>query len=160
MLAHVVRTAQDAANVAQVCVLGPSRHGLPESLCLLADPGGGLNAALHAGLAAAQAGGATRLLVLPADLPQLSRQDVELLAAAPAGSMAIAPDRHGTGTNALSLPLPAASAFRFAFGADSFAAHHDEALRLGLTIETIHSQTLARDIDCPEDLPDADHLSA
>ena len=93
--------------------------------------------------------------MLFADLPLLTRHDVELLAAAPAETIAMAPDRHGTGTNALSLPLPAARGFTFCFGPDSFALHHAEADRLGIRIEQVRSQGLARDVDMPEDLPDA-----
>jgi len=103
--------------------------------------------------------GIARLLILPADLPQLSARDIELLAATPAGEIAISPDRHGTGTNALSLPLPQAAGFAFAFGPDSFAAHHAEAERLGLRIGEVHSSGLAKDIDMPEDLPDAAGLT-
>ena len=77
------------------------------------------------------------------------------LAAAAPGSVAIAPDRHGLGTNALSLPLPAAAGFLFAFGDDSFARHRAEAERLGLAVEAVHNLRLERDVDLAEDLPDA-----
>ena len=90
--------------------------------------------------------------------PPVTPRALDRLAAVPAGEIGIAPDRHGTGTNALSLPLPQAAGFAFAFGADSFARHHDEAERLGLTIEVIHSHGLARDIDEPPDLADAAEL--
>ncbi len=155
MLHHVVSVASEASHVQQLCLLGPTRLDLPEHIRLLADPGTGLNPALHAALVQALQGGATRMIVLFADLPVLTRQDIELLAAAPTGTIAMAPDRHGTGTNALSLPLPQARGFTFAFGPDSFAKHHAEANRLGIRIEEVHSQGLARDIDMPEDLPDA-----
>lgn len=158
MLAHVAAQAQAARNVARTGVLGPSWHGLGKTVPLLADPGGGLNPALHAALDEAAKAGASRVVFVAGDLPQLTAQDVELLAAAAPGSIAIAPDRHGTGTNALSLPLPEASAFAFAFGVDSLAKHQAEAERLGLALETIHSPGLARDIDEPADLPDAAHL--
>ena len=155
MLAHVVSAALAADHVQEVALLGPSRLGMAEDLPLLTDPGTGLNPALHCALAHVAANNADRLIILFADLPKLTSQDVQLLACAPAGTVAIAPDRHGTGTNALSLPLPAAQGFTFTFGPDSFAAHNSEAERLGLRIETIHSQGLARDVDVPEDLPDA-----
>lgn len=160
MLRHVAQVSAAAALVDRVCLLGPSRHGLPDSLPLLADPGGGLNPALQSALAQLSGEILTRLIVLPADLPALSTHDVQLLASAPAGTVGIAPDRHGTGTNALSLPLPGARDFAFAFGPDSFARHQTQAELLGLKIETIHSNGLARDIDVPEDLPDADGLIA
>ena len=159
MLYHVVGSASKAGHVQQLCLLGPTRLGLPEHIRLLADPGTGLNPALHAALEhVSDADGATRMIVLFADLPLLTSQDIELLAAAPANTIAMAPDRHGTGTNALSLPLPQARGFTFAFGTDSFARHHAEADRLGIRIEEVHSQGLARDVDMPEDLPDAEGL--
>lgn len=155
MLAHVVETARAARNVDRTCIVGTAGFS---DVPLLDDPGEGLNPALHSALGQAGAEGVSRTVILHGDLPQLTVRDIELLAAAPAGSVAIAPDRHGTGTNALSLPLPAASGFAFAFGPDSFRRHHAEADRLGLPIETIHSPGLARDIDEPDDLPDAAHL--
>ena len=158
MLAHVVTAAQAAQTIDHLCLIGPSRHGLPETLPLLTDPGRGLNPALTAALAHAAAHGAARVLILPADLPLLTTNDINLLAAAPAGTIAIAPDRHGTGTNALSLPLPAAAGFTFAFGSDSCALHHAEAARLGLRLEEVCSSGLANDVDLPADLPDADAL--
>ena len=159
MLAHVVGVARAARGVADIRLIGPHPYALPDAPPLLGDPGGGLNAALAAALAGALADGIGRLLILPADLPQLTARDIELLAATPAGEIAISPDRHGTGTNALSLPLPLAANFGFAFGPDSFADHHTEAERLGLRIAEIHSPSLAKDIDLPEDLPDAAGLT-
>ncbi|MBW8784968.1 MAG: 2-phospho-L-lactate guanylyltransferase [Novosphingobium sp.] len=155
MLERVVLAAQSARGIDRVCLIGFSRHGLDESVPLLAEPGKGLNAAIAAGLASAASDGATRAVCIAADLPLIATQDLELLALAPDGAIAIAPDRHGTGTNALSLPLPEAGEFHFAFGPDSCARHHLEAARLGLPLEEIHSLGLARDVDVPEDLPDA-----
>lgn len=155
MLAHVVETARTAQNVDRTCIVGSQAYG---DVPLLADPGEGLNPAIRSAIGQAGAEGVSRAVILHGDLPQLTVRDVELLAAATEGSIAIAPDRHGTGTNALSLPLPAASGFAFAFGPDSFRRHHAEADRLGLLIETIHSPGLSRDIDEPDDLPDAADL--
>jgi 2-phospho-L-lactate guanylyltransferase len=158
MLERVIAAAERARMVDHVCLLGPSRHGLAESLTLLPDPGTGLNAALASAFETAKREDASRVLILFADLPQLTALDVELLTAAPDNAIAIAPDRHGTGTNALSLPLPAASDFTFAFGPDSFALHNGEASRLGLAIEEVRSPGLAHDIDEPSDLSDAGGL--
>lgn len=155
MLEHVVAAVRGADHVDKVCLLGPSRMGLGEELSLLADPGTGLNPALQAALAGIAGQDVSRLIIIHADLPRLTTHEVQLLAAAPPGEVAIAPDRHGTGTNALSLPLPEAQGFTFAFGPDSFALHNQEAGRLGIAVETIHSQGLARDVDEPSDLADA-----
>ena len=99
------------------------------------------------------------MILLHADLPQLTAEDCTALATLPAGAIGIAPDRHGTGTNALSLPLPDASGFQFAFGSDSFARHRAEAARLGLSLVEIRRPGLATDIDEPDDLPDARGLT-
>lgn len=155
MLAHVARACGAASNIARVCVVGPSRRGLHADIPLLSDPGGGLNAALAAALEDALRAGAGRVILIAADLPSVTPRELEMLADASAGTVAIAPDRHGTGTNALSLPLPDAKGFVFAFGADSFSRHSAEAQRHGLHVEVVHSPGLASDIDEPDDLKDA-----
>jgi 2-phospho-L-lactate guanylyltransferase len=152
MLARVLEAALGARNVARVALLGAPRTAPPAGVDLLVDPDRGLNAAVAVALAEAAAQGASRVVFIHGDLPTVSARDLELLAAAPAGEIAIAPDRHGTGTNALSLPLPEAGGFSFAFGPDSFALHNAAAQRLGLKVEEIHSPGLARDVDEPEDL--------
>jgi 2-phospho-L-lactate guanylyltransferase len=157
MLGHVVAVVEGAEGIDRVALLGSSRHRLPESLELLPDPGTGLNAALTSAFAMAAQAGATRVVIIFADLPQLTSAEVALLAGAP--HIAAAPDRHGTGTNALSLPLPAARGFTFAFGPDSFARHGAEAARIGLPLVAIRSPGLQRDIDEPADLPDAAGLT-
>lgn len=157
MLGHVVAAVQGAQSIDQVALLGSSRHGQPESIALLPDPGTGLNPALTSALATAVQAGATRVVIVFADLPQLTSGEVEQLVAAP--HIAAAPDRHGTGTNALSLPLPAASDFTFVFGPDSFARHEAEASRIGLPFAAIRCSGLQRDIDEPADLPDAAGLT-
>lgn len=156
MLAHVVDTAREAKSVTRICLVGSSRRGIGEEIELLPDPGEGLNSAVQSAFGVLAAENPSRILIVHGDLPQLAPQDLDLLAAAPADTVAIAPDRHGTGTNALSLPLPAARDFRFAFGIDSCALHTDETHRLGLKLETILSRGLEKDIDEPADLPDAD----
>lgn len=157
MLRHVVCAAQGASRITRTMLVGPSRLGLAESFPLLADPGHGLNAALQAALEqiAACAETPDRMLILFADLPEVTSAEIDLLAAAPADTVALAPDRHEIGTNALSLPLPAGLGFRFAFGEDSFARHKAECERLGLGVEVILSRGLERDVDEPADLPDA-----
>ena len=158
MLHHVFDAACHADHVQNVALLGPSRLGMSEDVPLLADPGTGLNPALQAAFATLAGKGAERVIILFADLPKLAAHEIQLLAAAPPGTLAIAPDRHGTGTNALSLPLPAAKGFTFTFGPDSFALHCAEAERLGLPVEEIRSPGLARDVDEPEDLVDTAEL--
>lgn len=159
MLARVLQAAQGAHGIAQVALLGPSRLGAAEDVMLLADPGGGLNPAIHSAFDHAASQGASRCIILFADLPQLTSDDVDRLVSLAPDELGIAPDRHRSGSNALSLPLPAGKAFTFAFGPDSFAAHKAEAGRLGLRIEEVASPGLSRDIDTPQDLADAAGLT-
>lgn len=158
MTGHVVHAAQLARLIDRVAIVGPSRQGLPESVALLADPGKGLNAALHSAVAEAGSLGASRIVIVAGDLPGVAPSDLDRLASTPGNGAAIAPDRHEQGTNALSLPWPAARGFSFAFGPDSFARHRAEAEGLGLEIEVIRSNGLACDIDEPPDLADASAL--
>lgn len=158
MLEHVVGAAQGASQVTRVLLVGPSRLGLPETIPLLTDPGKGLNPAIESAIEQITQGDEPlpeRLMVLFADLPEVTSAEIDLLAAAQPGTVAIAPDRHEIGTNALSLPLSMAGQFRFAFGKDSFARHIAECDRLGLSAEVILSGGLERDVDEPADLPDA-----
>jgi 2-phospho-L-lactate guanylyltransferase len=158
MLAHVVETAEGV--VARVLLVGPERSGVAASCERIEDVGGGLNGALEQALAeiASRGNAPARLILLPADLPCLSPDEMERLAQLPPGTVGIAPDRRGRGTNALSLPLPEAAAFRFHFGTDSAALHRATAENLGLNAVTITGPGLEKDIDEPGDLADAGHL--
>lgn len=113
-----------------------------------------LNAALHLGRAAAITARATALLVVPADVPLLTTQDIAALVAllpqnGPA-TCVLAPNANQTGTNALGLTLP--TPMPFLFGSDSFARHLHTARQLGLHLQVYHSPTLALDVDTPADL--------
>jgi 2-phospho-L-lactate guanylyltransferase len=156
MLDHVVATARAASGIDDVMLLGPARHGMPESMRRLDDPGQGLNAALTSATRVAAGAGVERLLFVSADLPWLVPGDLTALVALPAGVAGIAPDRAGTGTNALSLPGRDATRFAPHFGIGSFAAHRREARRLGIGLEIIATPTLAFDVDLPADLDTLD----
>ena len=112
------------------------------------DDGRGLNpiiAASRAVLAPAP------FAIVHADLPLLTTADVTaLLGVGERDGLAIASDRHGTGTNAVA--IADARTFRFAFGADSLARHRAQ----GGT--TLHIPGLAFDIDTSDDLAEAGNL--
>src|SRR5207248_2686635 len=63
-------------------------------------------------------------LVIHADLPLVGPDDVEALLAAAGGGGAIAPDRHGTGVNAVA--LDAGVSIEFRFGPGSLARHLEQ----------------------------------
>lgn len=117
----------------------------------LDTPRTGTNDAALAAFAAAAAGGATRALVLAADLPLVGAADLEaLLDAVGAAEVVVGPDRHRRGTNALLLTPP--SAIAPAFGPDSFRLHRDRARDAGLRSRTVSTRGLATDVDDAEDL--------
>ena len=129
-------------GIARIVVLSPAR---PEDWNgeWIEDAGAGLNPALEAARAALRG---AKLLVVHADLPFLASDDVAALLAAGEGGCAIAPDRHGTGTNALA--LAADCGLEFAFGPDSFARHRAQAP----DAVVVARAGLGFDLDTPEDL--------
>lgn len=156
MLSAAIAAVRAAPGVDGVLLVGDAAgHSETERLT---DPGGGLNAALDAARTVLLARGATRVISLAADLPLVTGDDVAALVQLPNGTAGIAPDRHGTGTNALSLPLPQAAGFAYAYGIGSCARHKAETARLGLNLREIVLPGLARDVDEPADLVDAGHL--
>lgn len=109
-----------------------------------------LNAALAQASRYAMARGATRVLVLPTDMPKLTAEDVRTMAStrSRAPQINIAPSRDG-GTNALMLQPP--QAIPFAFGRDSFQRHRRLAAEAGIPLNVVESDSLVFDIDLPED---------
>lgn len=107
---------------------------------------------LNLDLAEAMTTGPT--LMVHGDLPLLTADEAaDLLAAAVAAGAAIAPDRAGSGTNALALTEPAG--FLAAFGPDSFARHR--ALLPHAAI--VERRGLGLDVDTPEDLALAEAIA-
>jgi 2-phospho-L-lactate guanylyltransferase len=90
--------------------------------------------------------GSDRVVIVSADLPLLRSSDMDaLLRSALAEGSAIAPDRHGTGTNALA--LVSARNCQFHFGRGSFAAHRGNMPAAAV----VRRWGLALDVDTPHD---------
>ncbi|WP_421120606.1 2-phospho-L-lactate guanylyltransferase [Aquihabitans daechungensis] len=119
-------------------------------------PGLGLIGAVEAGVDAAAADGADRVLVAHADLPLATGLDHVV----GEDGVVIVPDRWHDGTNVIA--VPAASGFRFAYGPGSAERHQAEARRLGLRVEVVDDQVLGWDVDLPGDLqlPSGEDLAA
>jgi len=134
--ARVVTADSDGADVARGAGAG-----------IVADPGGGQGAAVASALAGVEPGA---MLVVNSDLPCAVPDDLRaLLAATPAGGMAIVEALDGT-TNALS--ISAADTFAPLYGRDSAARFHAHARGLGLDSVSVAIPNLADDVDTPDDL--------
>ncbi len=94
-------------------------------LRVIPETGAGLNAAVAQAANVLSAEGCARLLVMPAALPLADPDEIAaVLSALPeAPGLALVPDRHGVGTNALACAPP--DAIAPSFGAGSFARHLD-----------------------------------
>lgn len=116
------------------------------------DPGeGGHPEAALAGIARAEQLGVECVVLLPGDCPLLEPRELDrLLTGTPPSYVAIVPDRHGTGTNALVLAPP--RAIRPAFGEGSCARHVAAARETGLPFAVEELPSLALDLDTPADV--------
>ena len=111
-----------------------------------------LNTALKRATVVAKVYATRGVLVLPADLPLVSREDILALIerATEPPVVVIAPDRHGKGTNALL--ISPAGLIDYNFGENSFQRHCDLVKRAGARLEVVDLPTLGLDLDVPEDL--------
>ncbi|MDW8300541.1 MAG: 2-phospho-L-lactate guanylyltransferase [Anaerolineae bacterium] len=111
-----------------------------------------LNAALMRATELARLRGATSVLVLPADLPIYTAQDIEevLQLGRYSQTVVLVPDRSEDGTNAMLINPPAL--IPYSFGAGSFQRHCELAKQHGATLKIHRSERLSVDIDTPSDL--------
>jgi 2-phospho-L-lactate guanylyltransferase len=118
---------------------------------VLPDPDeGGHSGAALAGIARALELGATCVVLLPGDCPLLDPRELErLLTGMSERFVAVVPDRHGTGTNALALAPP--GAIRPAFGERSCARHVAAAREAGVPYAVEELASLGLDLDTPAD---------
>jgi 2-phospho-L-lactate/phosphoenolpyruvate guanylyltransferase len=162
MLADVLASVTAGEQVERVIVV--SGEGRAERIALahgrltavplevLRDPADtGHSQAATLGIIRALSHGARAVALLPGDCPLLD--PVELDAALERlgpGTVAVVPDRHGTGTNGL-LMAPA-DAIGPAFGEESMERHRGRAERAGHAAVVERIPSLALDLDTPADL--------
>jgi 2-phospho-L-lactate guanylyltransferase len=157
LLAHTVDTLAAIKEIEHVLVV--SRD--PEALALAREHGArtvqengtpGLNIALARATIVAKNYTTRGVLILPADLPMLTEEDVRVMLerAKDPPVVVVAPDRHLTGTNAL-LVCPV-GLIGYDFGPGSFQRHCERARQAGARVEVCELPSLAIDVDLPEDL--------
>jgi len=157
LLQHTLKTLSDIKELEEVLVV--SRD--PQALTIARNYGARtvredgqpeLNTALKRATVVAQVYATRGVLVLPADLPLISREDVLTLVerASEPPVVVIAPDRHEKGTNALL--ISPAGLIEYDFGENSFQRHCELVKKAGARLEIVNLPSLGLDLDVPEDL--------
>lgn len=157
LLAHTLDTLTVIPEIEHVLVI--SRD--PAALALAREHGARtvqengaphLNVALTRATVVAKNYSTRGVLVLPADLPLITPEDIQamLMLAQKPPVVIVAPDRHRQGTNAL-LICPV-GLIEYDFGLGSFQRHCERARAAGAHLEVFELPSLALDVDLPEDL--------
>ncbi len=157
LLRATIAATSGSARIAETLVVTPDDAVRHVAMELGARPirqrETGLNRGIDLGREEAVAGGADAVLILPMDLPEVTTDAVDDVLATLDGTrrplVAIVPDRHGRGTNALLLAPP--DAIDTCFGGDSRAAHAGAAREAGAELVELDGP-LRLDLDTPEDL--------
>jgi 2-phospho-L-lactate/phosphoenolpyruvate guanylyltransferase len=156
MLADVLEAVAAARMIERIIVVsdepgaaGPAAEVGAE---LIPDtPGAGHSEATLAGIERAIEAGAECVVLLPGDCPLLDPRELDrLLTGVPSRYVAIVPDRHGTGTNALVLAPP--GSIRPAFGEGSRERHVTAARGAGVPFAVEEIPSLGLDLDTPADV--------
>jgi 2-phospho-L-lactate/phosphoenolpyruvate guanylyltransferase len=156
MVADVLEAIGAARMIERTIVVSQE----PEAAALAAAAGAELvtdfedsshSAAALAGIAAAEAGGAACVALLPGDCPLLDPRELDkMLTGVPDPYVAVIPDRHGAGTNALVLAPP--SAIEPSFGEGSRDRHVAAARAAGIAYGVEDLPSLGLDLDTPADI--------
>ncbi len=124
-----------------------------DRVTVLSDHGEeGQSSAAQIGIRHALAGGFERVLLVPGDTPLLDPSEIDaLLDRGQTGGVAVAivPDRHEEGTNALLLSPPAV--LEPSFGPGSLARHRAAAEAAGIRYSVERVPSLLIDVDTPDD---------
>ncbi|HSR93597.1 MAG TPA: 2-phospho-L-lactate guanylyltransferase [Solirubrobacterales bacterium] len=156
MLEDVLEAIGEARSIERTIVVSDEPRAATSATTagaeVVPDPGeGGHPGAALAGIVRAEQLGAGCVVLLPGDCPLLEPRELDrLLTGLPASYVAIVPDRHGTGTNALVLTPP--RAIRPAFGEGSCARHVAAAREAGVPFAVEDLASLALDLDTPADV--------
>jgi 2-phospho-L-lactate guanylyltransferase len=157
LLEHTLKILADVSQVERTLVISRDSEALAiargHGARTLAEWGNPqLDKALVRASLVARGYGVSAVLVLPADLPLLSTQDVEKLISVSGNppEVILAPDRRGTGTNAILSSPP--GLIDYDFGPDSFQQHIEKAKTAGARVEICNLPSLELDLDLPDDL--------
>ena len=157
LLQHTLQTLTVVKELEQVLVVSRDPHALTiarqfGARTVREDGQPQLNTALTRATVIAKVHATRGVLILPADLPLISQEDVLTLIekAGEPPVVVIAPDRHGKGTNALL--ISPSGLIEYDFGENSFQRHCERAKEAGARLEVVDLPSLGLDLDLPEDL--------
>jgi 2-phospho-L-lactate guanylyltransferase len=157
LLEHTLEVLRDSPEIDQTLVVSRDPEVLAVARELkartLQEHGvSHLNMALMRATVVAKAFEIRGLLILPADLPLLSQEDIKVMIGTLNGDrvIVIAPDRHNDGTNALL--ISPAGLISYEFGPQSFNKHCARAAKAGARLEIVRRISLGLDLDRPDDL--------
>lgn len=152
MLRDVVRALAGAQRIERSFIVAHDRGYLDFDLDLIEEPlNAGYNEAVARAVAVPELRHADAVLVLPGDIPLVTPEDIDALAAPlDAPGVRLAAARDGGGTNGLVMAPPDLMAT--AFGPGSFERHRQLAGAAGATADVLRRDGLAFDIDTPDDL--------
>jgi len=157
MLSQTLKTLKEVPDIDQLLVTSSDSAALAMAReygarTVQEEGQSGLRIALKRAVVLAKMYNASELLILSADLPLLSKRDIEKMLSLKKSppSMVIAPDRHNDGTNAIYLSPP--DIIDCTIGAGSYDGNIKKASSKNIPIEVCHLTTLGLDIDVPEDL--------
>jgi 2-phospho-L-lactate guanylyltransferase len=157
LLVHTIDTLTEIPEIEQVLVVSRDQGALAlarEHGARTVQENGApqLNIALARATVVAKNYVTRGVLIVPADLPLISAEDVRAMLEKVQNPpvVVVAPDRHHQGTNAL-LVCPV-GLIDYDFGPDSFQRHCDRAQEAGARLEICELPSLALDVDLPEDL--------
>ena len=152
MLEDVLEAIGETRSIERTIIVSDEPGAAAAGADAIPDPGeGGHSGAALAGIARAEQLGAKCVVLLPGDCPLVAPRELDrLLTGVPASYVAVVPDRHGTGTNALVLSPP--GAIRPSFGEGSCARHVESARDAGVPFAVEELASLALDLDTPADV--------
>ena len=157
MLIHTLETLAQTPGIDRVLVVSRDSRALAlarqhGARTVMEQESPTLNRALSRATILARGYNVSSVLILPADLPLLTAQDISALleAGRTPPVVVISPDRRGGGTNALLCTPP--GIIDYAFGPHSFARHIEQAREAEARVELCSLPSLAFDLDVPEDL--------
>jgi 2-phospho-L-lactate guanylyltransferase len=157
LLTHTLETLNAIPEIEQILVISRDQAALSlarehGARTVLENGAPELNVALARATIVAKNYATRGLLIVPADLPLISPEDVNAMLeiAVDPPVVVLAPDHRRQGTNAL-LVCPV-GLIEYDFGPGSFQRHCERALQAGARLEILELPSLALDMDMPEDL--------